>query len=75
MDKPLIITLSFKTTSPKEVKLYNILFNLSDRGDELKAVLGEIYSPENYKKSYENSKAEIKEDQNFNLEKVDITNF
>lgn len=51
MDKPLVIPLSFKTTSPKEVELYKRLYELEDRGTELKQVLGEIYYPERYKKS------------------------
>lgn len=50
MDKPLIIPLSFKTTSTKEVELYKRLYELEDRGSELKQVLGEIYYPERYKK-------------------------
>lgn len=51
MDKPLIIHLSFKTTSSKEMELYKRLYELEDRGNEIKQVLGEIYYPERYKKS------------------------
>lgn len=50
MDKPLIIHLSFKTTSTKEIELYKRLYELEDRGSELKQVLGEIYYPEKYLK-------------------------
>jgi hypothetical protein len=50
MDKPLIIPLSFKTTSTKEVELYKRLYELEDRGTELKQVLGEIYYPEKYRR-------------------------
>ncbi|WP_155268500.1 hypothetical protein [Clostridium beijerinckii] len=50
MDKPLIIPLSFKTTSSKEVELYKRLYELEDRGTEIKQTLGEIYYPERYKR-------------------------
>lgn len=50
MDKPLIIPLSFKTTSTKEIELYKRLYELEDRGNEIKQVLGEIYYPEKYLK-------------------------
>lgn len=48
MSKALIIPLSFKTTSTKELELYKRLYELDDRGDELKQTLGEIYYPEKY---------------------------
>lgn len=48
MSKPLVIRLSFKTTSTKELELYRRLFELEDRGDEIKQMLGEIYYPEKY---------------------------
>ncbi|HBJ1646017.1 TPA: hypothetical protein LA462_000471 [Clostridium botulinum] len=48
MSKSLVIPLSFKTTSLKELELYKRLFELDDRGDELKKALGEIYYPEKY---------------------------
>jgi hypothetical protein len=51
MSKSLIIPISFKTTSSKEVELYKILFEMEDRGDEIKKILGEIYLPKLYKKS------------------------
>lgn len=50
MDKSLVIPISFKTTSSKEVELYKRLYELEDRGTELKQVLGEIYYPEKYMK-------------------------
>lgn len=50
MDKPLIIHLSFKTTSSKEIELYKRLYELEDRGNEIKQALGEIYYPERYKR-------------------------
>jgi len=48
MDKPLIIPLSFKTTSTKEMELYKRLYELEDRGAEIKQILGEIYYTERY---------------------------
>ncbi|HBJ2623530.1 TPA: hypothetical protein LA827_003333 [Clostridium botulinum] len=48
MGKPLVIRISFKTTSIKELELYKRLFELDDRGDEIKQILGEIYYPEKY---------------------------
>ena len=48
MSKALVIRLSFKTTSTKELELYRRLFELEDRGDEIKEVLGEVYYPERY---------------------------
>ncbi|NRT76265.1 hypothetical protein [Clostridium beijerinckii] len=50
MDKPLVIPLSFKTTSTKEIELYKKLYELEDRGNEIKQILGEIYLPEKYKR-------------------------
>jgi len=50
MDKPLIIHLSFKTTSTKEIELYKKLYELEDRGNEIKQILGEIYCPKRYKR-------------------------
>ncbi|WP_238948877.1 hypothetical protein [Clostridium sp. YIM B02569] len=48
MDKSLVIPISFKTTSTKEIELYKRLYELEDRGTEIKQVLGEIYYPERY---------------------------
>lgn len=48
MSKALVLRISFKTTSIKELELYKRLYELDDRGDELKQTLGEIYYPEKY---------------------------
>lgn len=48
MSKTLVIPLSFKTTCKKEMELYKRLFELEDRGNEIKQTLGEIYYPERY---------------------------
>lgn len=48
MSKSLVIPLSFKTTCKKEIELYKRLFELEDRGNEIKQTLGEIYYPEKY---------------------------
>lgn len=54
MSKALILRISFKTTSMKELELYKRLYELDDRGDELKQILGEIYYPEKYVRNKEN---------------------
>lgn len=48
MSKSLVIPLSFKTNCKKEMELYKRLFELEDRGNEIKQILGEIYYPEKY---------------------------
>ncbi len=48
MSQALVIRISFKTTSKKELELYKRLFEMEDRGDEIKQTLGEIYYPEKY---------------------------
>lgn len=73
MAKPLVIPLSFKTTSVKEMELYKILYALDDRGDEIKQVLGELYAPEYYKRGYD--KKNENNDMSSSTSNIDLLNY
>lgn len=78
MGKSLSIPISFKSSSKKEVELYNILYNLDDRGAEIKQILGEIFLPDFYIRKNKivklNKHINEKQEENKNLD-VDITDF